>query len=566
MATQRTVLGTQMPGNQPRAASVDRWKYLAAGLAIVALALLLRIYHLGYQEFWVDEAASDYWARTSPLDLRKSTPVYLVLLRGWMAIAGESEAALRFPSAAFGTLFVAATVWVGWKWFAPRVGLWAGLIAAASPIHIYYSQEARAYALVTLALLVSYALLWRALERGSGRSWALFSLFALLTVETHYLAILGLIAASLWVLAWPKKEHRRRRCIAYAAAMLPSVLLFAAWYLIRITGSGHEGSAWVVEAWQKTPPWLAIPKTLEIFSLGSHQGLSPIILKQFNHIELPLPLRAAGIISLSVVGLWAIVPRRWRTSKRTGFGEVTRLEAVLPLVFFTPLLMMWLTSFVKPVYVAGRYDMMAFPLWPLLLGVGFARMQQAGKVGSLLSVALALIVFCVVGFKLSLYYGAPPYWQKSNRASADALDRLVENDGLVIFGGLRGVETLYYLRRLGYEWTGRRCVNQQTGRRFGCRIFPVDTEQSPAVYSPDRVLNSHDELRKDLRDIMSQLEGQQAAPWIAFTHVGSSARGLRLTRTEVSLLLELQRTGFVLLDVPRPLAELRIYTFRKVAD
>src|SRR5579885_2572855 len=88
------------------------WRYLAAAIGVVLLALLLRLHGIGTQELWVDEAYS-YLLATAPDWLGPATlanntpPLYHFLLRGWMVVAGQDEAGLRLLSAAFGVLSVA---------------------------------------------------------------------------------------------------------------------------------------------------------------------------------------------------------------------------------------------------------------------------------------------------------------------------------------------------------------------------------------------------------------------------------------------------------------------------
>lgn len=73
-------------------------------LGIVAVAYFLRAYHLGYQSLWHDEAMSYYYAfldwrvwvaTSSPIE---HPPLYFLLPRGWMGVAGESEFSMRYLS------------------------------------------------------------------------------------------------------------------------------------------------------------------------------------------------------------------------------------------------------------------------------------------------------------------------------------------------------------------------------------------------------------------------------------------------------------------------------------
>jgi len=69
---------------------------------IVLGALLLRRYHLDVQDLWVDEAFLWHMATTPDglhaLLFRSTPPLHYLLLRVWVALAGEGEAVIRLPS------------------------------------------------------------------------------------------------------------------------------------------------------------------------------------------------------------------------------------------------------------------------------------------------------------------------------------------------------------------------------------------------------------------------------------------------------------------------------------
>ena len=93
----------------------------------------------------------------------------------------------------------------------PATGLWAGAISALAPLCVYYSQEARPYMLLVLALLLSYLALWRALQVENKLAWATLSGCTLLALATHYMALPALVAAAVLVWIWPEAAGRRGR-------------------------------------------------------------------------------------------------------------------------------------------------------------------------------------------------------------------------------------------------------------------------------------------------------------------------------------------------------------------
>ena len=97
---------------------------------------------------------------------------------------GYSEIALRAPSVIFGVL----TVWLVFK----LGGKWPALLLATSGLHVYYSQEARMYSLVTLAVTASF---WALKER----RWLIYILASLAAIYSHYLAVFIFPAQLFWV-------------------------------------------------------------------------------------------------------------------------------------------------------------------------------------------------------------------------------------------------------------------------------------------------------------------------------------------------------------------------------
>lgn len=518
------------------------WRFLAGAGAIVVGALLLRLSGIGAQEIWIDEAFSWYVATTRGLRhillIENSPPLYYLLLRGWVAVAGASEAALRLPSALAGTLFVATVLWAGQEIFDARVAIWSGAAAALAPIHIYYSQEARAYALLVLFLLLTYVLVWRALRTNTWPRWALVSASALLALYTHYFAVVGLLPSAFLLLLW----WERARCWRYGAAMLASALGFAPWVVwsFGLTPRSDAAFDWIRRIWEITPPLLAIPRSLEVFGLGSQAGLRMIFLKQFTAMEFPASLRVLGLAVLVFLALWVAVP--WGDGN-VGIPGLGKRKAWLGLALGIPLALLWLVSFgYRPLYAPGRYDLVAFPAYPLLLGLALAKAQRVRPAGPVAASLVALLLLLPVGTKLIRYYQAGP--EGDADTTAKVLHAGVADGDVVVFTGLRGLGVLYYLDRIGIRWDAEECRDARTGRRFGCRMYPRETEQMPGVLDARRVLASPDAVRSDVQDYLRMLPPQGGAVWVVFASGGFSQGRVYLPQVDANLVQELHRLGF----------------------
>src|SRR5215208_1530084 len=113
----------------PSAAFIVWNRYYLAIIAISLVGIALRLYDLGAESIWWDEAyAIEVMAQPGPLDIIRlssgdnNPPLYYLLLHWWMLIAGSSEVAVRLPSAIFGSLSVPVLCWIGTLLFNKRAG------------------------------------------------------------------------------------------------------------------------------------------------------------------------------------------------------------------------------------------------------------------------------------------------------------------------------------------------------------------------------------------------------------------------------------------------------------
>lgn len=127
---------------------------------VLLLAAALRLWRLDRTSLWYDEAASWYQSKDTFADLlsRVATdnypPLHNVMLWGVMKLGGGSEVMLRLPSALCGILAVWLLYLLGKTLFSRWTGLTAAALLALSPFHLWYSTEARMYAVFAAAGLL----------------------------------------------------------------------------------------------------------------------------------------------------------------------------------------------------------------------------------------------------------------------------------------------------------------------------------------------------------------------------------------------------------------------------
>ncbi|HEX8172113.1 MAG TPA: glycosyltransferase family 39 protein [Thermoanaerobaculia bacterium] len=123
--------------------------------AIVAAGAFLRFEHLGLPSYWLDEilhhdlttqAMREPWWRWIAGFSAEHGPLYYATQLA-ARIVSASEFGGRLPAAVFGVLTI-PLVWLAARRYDRGAALAAALLAAVSPLHVYYSREARAYGLL----------------------------------------------------------------------------------------------------------------------------------------------------------------------------------------------------------------------------------------------------------------------------------------------------------------------------------------------------------------------------------------------------------------------------------
>ncbi|MFH9004447.1 hypothetical protein ACH4E5_14530 [Streptomyces afghaniensis] len=155
------------------------------------------------------------------------------------------EVVLRLPSVCAATATAGLVAALGVRLAGPRVGLWAGLLYAITPMTGHYAQEGRSYALVAAGVTGATLLLLRAAEAVTVRAWWPYGTVVALTCLLHELAVLVLCAHAL-TLALLRVPRAVWSGWGRAAGAAVLVLLPLVW-----VSQGQSGQV----AWLVTPGW-----------------------------------------------------------------------------------------------------------------------------------------------------------------------------------------------------------------------------------------------------------------------------------------------------------------------
>ena len=301
-------------------------------------------------------------------------------------VCGDSDFALRVPSALFATLMIPLLYVLGRRLRNPQAGLWAAFLGSISPFYLWYAQEARMYTMVASLGLASIYCLWRATEERKW-TWGLgFGLIASAALITHYFyAVLLGYEAALVFLWWPSRTHtspegptgRRRgmgRWVWVMVLPLPLLSLLAFWVLrsIRLLQSPPSHAPFLI----------MIRDTFTAFSLGLSIDVTKVWI---------LSLLFLAVFIVGLISLWMRPPdsildagRAFSIRTRSAGPALLLASIALPLITITALSLLAIS-------VSYRYVMIFSPAFHLGLGIGLeAISRRSGLLGALFATVLSI--------------------------------------------------------------------------------------------------------------------------------------------------------------------------------
>jgi hypothetical protein len=398
-ATVPTVPGPATALADPREdAPTRRWVLVAALAGLTAAGAAIRFAGLGVQSFHHDEVITvmrvlpgTFGHMLHEVKASESNPpLYYVLAWGWARAFGRDEWGIRSLSALAGTLTVPLGYPIGRGLASRRVGLILTGLLAFNPMLIWYSQEARSYALLVFFGALSFLFFLRALDTRRGRDLALWAVASALALGSHYFAFFAVGIEAAW-LAVALRDRWRVVLPALAAVGAAGLALLP--LIAAQTNPNHIG--WIEES----------PLSGRFFQTGVS-----FLIGETGHVIAEPPRVHYAVLPAIVVGLaaLALLALGTRRERRGGALGLAVGLGVLALAGAAAL--------AGKDYVAERNLLPALvPLAAVVaLGLGAVR---ARLVGVLLAVAL-----CSYWLAFDVYVTQTPNLQRPDyRGAASAL-------------------------------------------------------------------------------------------------------------------------------------------------
>ena len=365
-------------------------------IALTLAGAALRFATLDLQSFWYDEAVTvglvrhDLFGMLDRIPGSESTPpLYYLVAWLWTRVFGSGEVGIRSLSAVLGTaaiplFYLAARELTR----SDRVGVGVAALAAFNPLLVWYSQEARTYALVTVLGALSLYFFARLLREVETRTLVWWAVTSALALTAHYFAGFLVVPEAAWLL-W---RAPARRPVALAGASV------AATGLALLPLAIHQQRLDLASFIRSTELPYRLLRSAKQFLTGFEAPL-----------EVVLTIAAGAIVGVGIV----VALRRGGSGVYAAAG-LALLGLVIP----------GLLALVGLDYVDTRNVILA---WLPLFTVAAAGLvdSRAGQAG--------IAALCAMGLATVIAVDVTPLWQRDNwRGVVDALGPAHVNRAVVL--------------------------------------------------------------------------------------------------------------------------------------
>ncbi len=431
------------------------WDRVLAGpliwWVVLWAAWAIRLWHLDASDLTFDEAAT-YFVAFRPLPdilaylrqaVREHPPVYYMLIRPWMSLAGTSEYSLRFFAVGASLLGTALTARLA-RMMARPLGMTRtgelfvftslpALILALFPVEVYYARDARMYTLTivwaTLSSLLFLPLVFDGKRGPPGQVWpsrpALVGLVFVnaLALFTHYYLAFLIVTQFVSLLLL----RRWRALVAWCTAHGLLGLMGLIW-LARSPGLSSSLS----EAWGRfVPTWPTLGQLRRL--------LADLLLGPITGVPWSLVYGCGALVALGLLAAWVHPARALRVASNAQTKD--RRSPVLGLWLTLTVLLPVALAYVMPEPPRSRFLIFLLPFAALALGqIPFLLPRRAPVVIWLGLSALAVTALGIYGLPRTVKWIKSNYGHTIATVSAHARP----GDGVLFYGPWQEIQYRYY--------------------------------------------------------------------------------------------------------------------------
>lgn len=346
-------------------------------LFIFFLNLISKLLFINSRDIAMDEPFSIFHAQKSFGEIinyfntasENNPPLYFIALHYWINIFGDSAFSVRFLSVLFSCFTAVVIFKTGEKFFNSFTGITASLVFTFSTLHVYYSHEARTYALFSLLTALSLFFYLNITGNPNGkRNYLFLFLTNLILIYSHYFGFFVLFAQLLCLIFVPNKKNIWKGLLIVfgmlALCYLPHLFVMAE----RFIAAKSSGT------------WVAPPAITEYYG-----NLNRFLNNKYCMAAL------LGIFSIAFV---LLAKNKRIFSFLLEFRSNTNLKIIF-LWFFVPYTLMFLLSFRIPMFIDRYILYTSIPFYLFISALIFFLIEKNSYKYILSGVFILSLIFTV---------------------------------------------------------------------------------------------------------------------------------------------------------------------------
>lgn|GEM_PF-1713366 len=382
-------------------------------LAVTLLGFALRFYGVEKPTgMWHDEiltytvAAKD--SILAIIDSSSPRPLYFLILHFWIEIFGNSELGMRILSVILGTFAVPAMYFAGaelHKTFNANaaekissLGITAALLTAINSFLIYYSQEIRQYALLTLICALSAYGLLRLINSPNKKNLVLFLVINFVLIFTHFISTIFIFFEIIFLAVYFKLNrqiHFDKKFIKYILIAIAVGLPFFIVVLHTFITYSIHSDIKIINSFESyrfdyQTLFLILQNWFSPSLVGIYNNISDYLTKMLEAFNAGKALFVFIPVLLSLLCIFQAV-----FSERKTFKPI-HIVFLAPFLF---LIMDYILSLTNTYIIISRYTLICLPFALLVVSYGIFKFKN--------KFVRYAIIFLLTGISL-LYITASP--------------------------------------------------------------------------------------------------------------------------------------------------------------
>lgn len=383
-----------------------KYKYLLLGGGLV-LGALLRLFKLNSWSIWFDESFTSSVVRADVQTGVAITikdvhpPLYYVILKGWSAIFGYSDVALRSFSVACSLIAALLVYGLLKRLFEKNYLAFGGFFTVLlGPFGVRYAQEARMYMLATIFIVIATWAFYNLMEKSRPSRWdmGVYALAIAASLYTHYFTFPIVFAQILYAYifhyrGFVPRWSRIKQFLKEKKAWVWSLAVAGVLYLPWIPVAYKQMRAVTAGFW--IPPVTILDPFYTLFFFLFNTSQERIEFQNDKTAAMfAVVTTAVYLTSLAVVTIAILWNEKSRVRRSFGLLLLTAMVPILTIFFLS-------VEPFQPVYV-HRYFVYFGTLWYGLLGV--VLLFRYPKILSWLRLPLIVITLASFGVGLANVY------------------------------------------------------------------------------------------------------------------------------------------------------------------